>query len=157
MELKKVSNQINKNYAKKEQVTKKDLRKSVPQKWIVAASAGLVTLFFKTSEKSIYQIGVVFGCIEIKEDYNYSSLFNTLNGIMDFFYYATIVVLISSFISIFIGFLTKDPEKQKKIANVSKFLCIAFIVLLIITAVLVVVLKMDISAFYEGGVKKVVN
>ena len=155
MELKKVSNKTVKNYAKIEQITKKELKKATPHKWIVAAAAGIVTLFYTSPKRSIHQIGVVFGCIEIAHNYNYTPLFNSLNGIMDIFYYGTWILGISFVLSLLIGIFRKeDEEKHKKMSKILKYLLIMGIISAIITGILVFILKQDIPAFFEGGVKK---
>ena len=76
MELKKVSNYTKKEYAKKEEITKKELKNNTPVKWITASALGLTTLIYNSPKSSIHRIGVVFGCIEIAHNYNYTSTFH---------------------------------------------------------------------------------
>ena len=155
MELKKVTTETTKNYAKKEEITKKDLKKFTPYKWIVAASSGIVTLFYTSPKRSIHQIGVVFGCIEIARNYNYTPLFHTLNSIMDVLYYGAWIFGISFVLSLLIGiFGIKDEEKDKKMQKIIKTMLILGIILGVLTGILVLILKQDIPAFFEGGVKQ---
>ncbi len=155
MELKKVTTETTQNYAKKEEITKKDLKKFTPYKWIVAASAGIVTLFYTSPKRSIHQIGVVFGCIEIAHNYNYTPLFHALNGAMDVLYYGTWIFGVGFVLSLLIGiFGIKDEEKNKKMQKVIKTMLIIGVILGVLTGILVFVLKQDLPAFFEGGVKK---
>ncbi len=156
MELKKVNSPAIRNYAKKEEVSKKDLKKATPHKWIVAASTGIITLFYASPKRSIYHIGVIFGCIEIAKEYNYTPLFHTLNSIMDVFYYATLVFVFGFFISLILKLFNNnsDENKKKKIDNALKSFLIIGLVFLVLTIVLVFILKQDIPAFFEGGIKQ---
>ncbi|MGN1331057.1 MAG: hypothetical protein ACI4VN_07000 [Clostridia bacterium] len=152
MELKKVTTQTNKNYAKKENITKKELKSATPNKWIVAASAGIVTLFYTSPKTSIYQIGVVFGCMEMN---NYTPLYDTLDTAMNFFYYTTRIAGISFLLTLIVGiFIIRDDKKNKKVVKMVKCLLLITLILAIITEILVLILELDIPAFYVGGVKQ---
>ena len=160
MELKSVSKASTRNYAKKEDVSKKDLKASTPQKWIVAASTGIVTLFYSSSNKSLNQVGVVFGCIKMIEHYNYTSLYYTINHFMDIFYYGTWIFGVSFILSLTIGILKLNKENEKshkRRAAIVKYTLIITLILAGLTGILVFILSQDIPAFYENGVKKIVD
>ena len=156
MELRKVVGQDVKEYAKKESITKTQLKKVTPNKWIAASAAGLVTLLYTSPKNSINKIGVVIGCVSLAvgEITNYTSTFKVLNTTMDIFYY------ISWFLGIlFVVFFVhhnrnekkySDEERKKSIQNV-KTIGIVLIFCAIITSLLIVIIKQDVPAFYEGG------
>ena len=60
MELKKVNAIVSKGYAKKDEISKKEVRKFTPTKWLTASAAGLVTLLYTSHKNSIHKIGIVF-------------------------------------------------------------------------------------------------
>ena len=67
MELKKVNQEIARNYAKKNEISKKEIKMYTPEKWIVDSSTGLVTLLYTNARNSIHKIGVVIGCMTLNE------------------------------------------------------------------------------------------
>ena len=156
MELKRVSNYSNKEYAKKEEITKKELKNNTPVKWITASALGLATLLYTSPKSSIHKIGVVFGCIEIEENFNYSSTFHILNNIFDVVYYVGIASGIAMVLSLIIGifFLGKNTEKQEKITKLTKIFLGVFIAALVIGIIMYLFLQSDAPILYENGVKK---
>ena len=155
MELKRVSNYTNKEYAKKEEITKKELKNNTPAKWITASALGLATLLYTSPKSSIHKIGVVFGCIEIEQNYNYSGTFNVLNGIFDGIYYLGIASGIAMVLSIIIGvfFLGKNEERQEKVTKLTKLLLKVFIACIVVGVLVWILLESDLPILYEGGVK----
>ena len=63
MEFKKVTGNASREYAKVDEITKKELKSAIPKKWIVASGAGVVTLLYSSPKFSPLKIGVVFGCM----------------------------------------------------------------------------------------------
>lgn len=155
MELKRVSNYTNKEYAKKEEITKKELKNNTPAKWITASALGLATLLYTSPKSSIHKIGVVFGCIEIEQNYNYSGTFHVINGIFDGIYYLGIASGIAMVLSIIIGvfFLGKNEERQEKITKLTKLLLKVFIACIVVGVLVWILLESDLPILYEGGVK----
>ena len=161
MELKKVNKVVSKGYAKKDEISKKELKKFTPVKWLTASSIGLVTLLYTSPKNSIHKIGVVFGCISIAEpDYNYTILYHITNSIMDVFYYASWIIGIV-FVLLLGRYIIKkknyNEEKKKSNNKYLKVLATILIVCIIITSILIIVLKLDISAFYTNGIKQNLN
>ena len=155
MELKRVSNYTNKEYAKKEEITKKELKNNTPAKWITASALGLATLLYTSPKSSIHKIGVVFGCIKIEQNYNYSGTFNVLNGIFDGIYYLGIASGIAMVLSIIIGvfFLGKNEERQEKVTKLTKLSLKVFIACIVVGVLMWILLQSDLPILYEGGVK----
>ena len=78
MELKKREEAVKKEYAKKDEISTKELKKFTPHKWVVASALGITSLFYANPNSIFGSIGVVFGCIEIQPS-NYSNLWHGLN------------------------------------------------------------------------------
>lgn len=160
MELKRVNENISKNYAKKDEISRNEVKKATPMKWIVASSAGLVTLLYTSPKTSIHKIGVVIGCIAIEAEYNYSSLWYTLNTTMDVFYYMSWIWGVAFVLGLIIYKIKQkkfDENRRLKAVENLKILLGIFVTSLVITGALVVFLKMDINAFYTNGKKEVMN
>ena len=154
MELKKVNKVVSKGYAKKDEISKKEIKKFTPAKWIAASAAGIVTLLYTSPKNSIHKIGIVFGCISMKVEktHNYTSFWNITNSVMDVFYYASwilgvaLVLLLGNHI-----FNRKKYDKDRRMKSIKniKILVTMLIVSIIITALLVIFLKLDLNIFYE--------
>ena len=85
MELKKREEASKKNYAKKGELTKSELKSSTPKKWIVASALGVATLFYANPNSFFGNIGVVFGCAQLGVGgYNYSPLWHSLNNFSNY-------------------------------------------------------------------------
>lgn len=147
MQLKRVDEEVSKRYAKKDEILRKEVKKFTPTKWLVASSAGLVTLLYTSPSNSIHKIGIVFGCIEIAEPgYNYSIQWNITNSIMDVFYYASWILGVAFIFMLGRHMINKKKyEEDKRLKSVKhiKILTIIFIISVIITASLVFVLNLD--------------
>ena len=162
MELKRVSEVTSKEYAKKDEISKRKIKQFTPVKWLSASAAGIVTLLYTSPRNSIHKIGVVFGCISIEgaESYNYSSLWHVTNSVMDVFYYLSWILGVAFVFILGHHMINKknyDEEKRLKSVKRIKIFATILIISIIITALLVVFLKLDISAFYTNGVKELTN
>lgn len=161
MELKKVNQETSRMYAKKDEITNKEMKKFTPSKWLTASAAGLVTLMYSSPSGSAHKIGVVFGCIEIGGGitYNYSTTWYTINNIMDAFYYLSWVLGVS-FVLFFIHHIIKEKkyDESQRIKSVKHIKIVATLLIfsIIVTSVLVYMLKLDISIFYLNGIKKAI-
>ena len=116
--------------------------------------------FGSSSNKSLNQVGVVFGCIKMIENYNYTPFYYTLNIFMDIFYYGTWVFGVSFIISLAIGILNFNKENEKshkQMSSIVKQTLIIALISAILTGIFVFILSRDIPAFYENGVKKIVD
>lgn len=154
MELKKVNAVVSKGYAKKDEISKKEVRKFTPTKWLTASAAGLVTLLYTSPKNSIHKIGIVFGCISIagEETNNYTSFWHITNSIMDVFYYASWILGVAFVLLLGNHMINKkkyDEDKRLKSIKNIKILATILIVCIIITALLVIFLKLDLDIFYE--------
>lgn len=149
---------LRKRYAKKNEISKREIKKYTPTKWITASAMGIVTLLYTSPKNSIRKIGVVFGCIEIAQPgYNYTELYYATNSIMDIFYYVSwILGIVFAFLLGRYVFLKHnyDDEKKKSSVNYLKKIGIILMVCIIITVTLVITLKLDIKAFYTNGIKQ---
>jgi len=166
MELKKVVNQEKKDYAKKGEVSKKELKSFVPNKWVVASAAGLTVLFYSSPRFSINSIGVVIGCISIIQPgtviVNLTPIHKILDTINSFSaYMATLSGIVFVAFAISYGFFKiskkdKNLDETTKKDNIKtlKVLGIIFIILLIVTFGTAMILETDNPVFYEGGVPK---
>lgn len=132
MELKRVKEVELKGYAKKDEISRKELKKFTPTKWIVASTAGLVTLFYTSPKNGIQKIGVVFGCVSI----NYPMLIT--NSIMNIFGFASGGFGIF-FIAMIINFLVNkkkyDEDKKVKAEKHLKILATILIALILVTII----------------------
>jgi hypothetical protein len=167
MELKKREEVSQIEYAKKDEISTKELKKFTPHKWIVASAVGVATLIYANPKSLLGSIGVVFGCITITESYNYSSVWYTLNSISNsLLYLACIVGAIAlifgvvQYIDYIILSFKKDFNKEEYKKNSQKMK--NFIIALIVGAIVAFlihfildyyILDMEIPIFFEGGVK----
>lgn len=154
MELKKVNEVGAKGYAKKDEISKKEVKKFTPTKWLTASATGLVTLLYTSPKNSIHKIGIVFGCISIagEETNNYTSFWHITNSIMDVFYYASWILGVAFVLLLGNHMVNKkkyDEDKRLKSIKNIKILATIFIVCVIITVLLVIFLKLDLDIFYE--------
>lgn len=85
MELKKVEKQEAKNYAKKKEVTEKEMKQAVPKKWVAASALGMATLMYTASSVGERKLGVVFGCLPDMLILNHTPLWHALDNIHTFF------------------------------------------------------------------------
>ena len=151
MEFKKVTGDATRGYAKASEVTKKDLKGLLPEKWIVASSAGLVTLMY-SSKFSPLKIGVVFGCAMVSYERSFGILGNIVNHTMDVFYYLSIVLSISFILKSIQHLVVKrrlDDEKKSKSKKLIKCLGIASLISIAITIILILVLVSNSSFLFE--------
>ena len=68
MELRKVEKKVECKYAKRNDISKSDLKKFVPNKWM---KIGLMSTFFATYsslKEGIIKIGIVIGCVELPSE-----------------------------------------------------------------------------------------
>ncbi len=115
MELKRVMDNEEKGYAKKNEINKKELKKFVPAKWIIASSTGIVTLLYSSPKNSIHKIGVVFGCSYIITEEEGNSI--TYRYIIPALSYLSCILFIAFIISLLYYFVNRkklDKEKRKK-------------------------------------------
>ena len=150
MELKKVNEVSPRAYAKKNDITREEVKKFTPEKWIVASAVGLVTLMYTSPDWSIHKIGVVFGCISIETVDNVSDIY----AIMEWIYTG---FLIGSF-SLFIVFLLLalknlimlgkySESKKERNRKKMKYLLIFLAAFVIITLGLHILLKLDLDIY----------
>lgn len=146
MELKKVNEVSPRAYAKKNDITREEVKKFTPEKWIVASAVGLVTLMYTSPDWSIHKIGVVFGCRTIETDSGYGSF-----GIMDFFYNGFLIGTISIAIAFFwisiknlIMWRKYSESKKERNKKKMKYLLVFFAVFLLISLVLYFLSNMDL-------------
>ncbi len=83
MELKKREIINEREYAKKNEVSKSEVKNTIPKKWLVASSIGIVTLLYSNPNSIFGHIGVVFGCISYG-NVNYTPLGQFLNTLSNF-------------------------------------------------------------------------
>lgn len=141
MELKKVNAIASKGYAKKDKISKKEVKKYTPTKWIVASATGLVTLLYTSPKNSIHRIGIVFGCIsESQETDGISNVFwNITNGIKDVFFYTswiltTVLILLFGKYMIHTINRNRNGEEEKKfktLKNIKKVEVFLFVCIII--------------------------
>ena len=143
MELKKVNEVSPRAYAKKNDITREEVKKFTPEKWIVASAVGLVTLMYTSPDWSIHKIGVVFGCRTIETDGSF--------GIMDFFYDGFLIGTISIAIAFFwisiknlIMWRKYSESKKERNKKKMKYLLVFFAVFLLISLVLYFLSNMDL-------------
>lgn len=143
MELKKVNEVSPRAYAKKNDITREEVKKFTPEKWIVASAVGLVTLMYTSPDWSIHKIGVVFGCRTIETDGSF--------GIMDFFYNGFLIGTISIAIAFFwisiknlIMWRKYSESKKERNKKKMKYLLVFFAVFLLISLVLYFLSNMDL-------------
>ena len=166
MELKKVVNQEKKDYAKKGEVSKKELKSFVPNKWVVASAAGLTVLFYSSPRFSINSIGVVIGCISVIQPGTVIVNLTPIHKILDTINaFSTILAAVSGFVFViyifsygFVKVFKKDKnlDEATKKQNVKtlKVLGVVFIILLIAAFGTAMILETDNPIFYEGGVPR---
>jgi amino acid transporter len=130
MELKKVNNVISKGYAKKDEISKKEIKKFIPSKWIAASSAGLVTLFYTSPKNGLQKIGIVFGCVSINYPMRITSsianIFGVVSGGLGIF-------LMASIIDYFIHRKKYDEDKKTKEVKYLKIMATTLATLIAIT------------------------
>lgn len=153
MELKKVEKQEIKGYAKKNEITEKEMKKAVPKKWVAASALGIATLLFSGSSSGLSRIGVVFGCIPT-EVINHTQLWHILDNIHTVFYYFTQLSFIYILYCIINHALKKkensEENKQKKVLQDAWKIAL---VIILITLLFSIFLSLDFSFFYEGGIR----
>ncbi len=155
MELKKVSSVEVKRYAKKNEISKKEMKKFTPQKWLLASATGIVTLMYASPKNSIHQIGVVFGCIQMMDpgEVYHTAIWKITNSAMELFYGMAWVLGIT-FIGFFIEYIInvkkyEEEEKRKtKAVKTIKIIATILIACIIITSILDFLLKMDLDIFH---------
>ena len=163
MELKKKEIIKERQYAKKGEISKNELKKNSPQKWLIASSLGIVSLFYSNPKSVFGTIGVVFGCIEL-EATNTTPLFNTINNISEAIAKMTVIMFYVSAIMCFIFMIDyvvltikKVPkeDKEKSVKNWKKLILIMILIVVLLLCVHLFldngILELNIPAFYEGG------
>ncbi len=166
MELKKRDIINEREYAKKNEVSKNEVKNTIPKKWLVASSIGIVTLLYSNPSSIFGHIGVVFGCIK-SVTVNYSQTWhawNTFSNLLPFISYGTtcafILVLTAFLISFFIEYFKKDFDKKVFLTN-NKILFFSIVLSMLISVLSTRthqlldnwILDMNIPQFYEGGEK----
>lgn len=110
MELKKVSESNEKNYAKINEVSKKELKTSLPKKWIASGILGSAVATYTTSN-SFFRIGVVFGCIHIDQE---GDIITTgLGGLLQTAEIVLIFMLIANILLILVNYGKKSKREIK--------------------------------------------
>ncbi len=142
MELKKIIDEEEKGYAKKDEITKKEMKKFTPKKWITASVAGLVTLLYASPKNGIQKIGVVFGCVSLDEvkhsDLWYAS--NRAIGVSTFataFFIITFIVLLIYHAINKKKFTEKEREESIRSLRIFKICCIVCVVIYIILSFII--------------------
>ena len=150
MELKRVNEITKKNYAKINEISKNEIKKYTPMKWIVASSAGLVTLMYTNVRNSIHRIGVVIGCVSeplIREYPVYQKFFYL------FFDFASWILGVS-FIFFFLQHVIRrkklDEETRLKSIKRIKVFGISFVIFIIITFALSTFWKISFNPFVRA-------
>ena len=88
MELRKVNDNYTRKYAKNDEITKEELKKFTPKKWLTASAIGLATIFYTSPKDSPLRIGVVFGCVSLNDEEN----INPANHTVPFITLAVIIL-----------------------------------------------------------------
>ena len=146
MELKKVNEVSPRAYAKKNDITRKEVKESTPEKWIVASALGLVTLMYTSPDWSIHKIGVVFGCKTIETDSG-TELFNFMDLFYNIFLIGTFSIAIAFFLmSIKNLIMWRKYSESKRERNKKKmqYLLVFFAVFLLISLVLYFLSNIDL-------------
>ena len=147
MELKKVNEVSPRAYAKKNDITRKEVKESTPEKWIVASALGLVTLMYTSPDWSIHKIGVVFGCRTIETDSG-TELFNFMDLFYNIFLIGTISIAIAFFlISIKNLIMWRKYSESKRERNRKKmrYLLVFFAVFFLISVFLKISINMELK------------
>ena len=159
MELKKRDEVIKREYAQKDEISKNEVKKFTPKKWLIASSLGVVTLFYANPNGIFGSIGVVFGCIDTSASatYELTNLGNILNSISNISGIVAIFLFLVAALDNYIlnkkikeiNILNDDEEKKAKqetIENIRKIIG----VMIIIGAVFLI-----IFAIWEYGVSNI--
>ncbi len=157
MELKAVTEEQEKKYAKKDEISKKMLKAMTPEKWILASSLGIVTLFYSSSNISVSKIGIVVGCIELVSDRPFNTLGTVLNYGMDIFYYLTIVLGLSFVVKCIHHFVKKskyDENDKIKSRKTMKKLAAFFVICMLVTIGLAILLSSNLEFLHEKPAEK---
>ena len=147
MELKKVNEVSPRAYAKKNDITREEVKKFTPEKWIVASAVGLVTLMYTSPNWSIHKIGVVFGCRSIESE---SSSFSIIELFYNGFLIGTISIAISFFlmsIKNLIMWRKYSESKKERNKKKMKYLLIFFVFFLMISLILYFFSNMDLQIY----------
>ncbi len=170
MELKKKEISKERQYAKKGEVSKSELKKNSPKKWLVASSLGIASLFYSNPKSIFGTIGVVFGCIEIQAS-NTTIVYDILNTISNCCYPIRtvtfplgILLCLVYFVDYIVSvkFKKVDPlefrKKNKKFFNIVLILFLITICAAIINVLLDnVILELELPIFYKGGVPEYIR
>ena len=132
MELKKVNQETNKNYAKKNEISKGEIKNYIPSKWLIASTTGLVSLLYTNARSSIHKIGVVIGCISMETD-SASTMQKLIYSFFDFASWGIGITFIVMLIRHFIKRKKFDENTRLKSAKLLKILGIILTIFIIIT------------------------
>ena len=114
MELRKVEKNVECKYAKRKDISKRDLKKFVPNKWM---KIGLMSTFFATYsslKEGIIKIGIVIGCVELPSEGNtiLTEKGKAINSIENILIVITGIVFIKFFIDIINYLVWRKKAKE---------------------------------------------
>ncbi len=142
MELKKRETINEREYAKKNEVSKREVKNTIPKKWLVASSVGIVTLLYSNPNSIFGHIGVVFGCVSFDPDFTpLCETLNMISGIASWISFFCFIISIAVYGVVLVHKhnlrkITDEEliEKKKRIINKG----ITYLIILLIITVLLV-------------------